>query len=137
MSNEVLAEKGVERDSTSASSRFVTFNDMRREVVDAYIHWILNFIVPSSSRWSARKPAIRIRVYPCPSVAKLLVFFGVRSAFEVWFWATDGHGYTRIECSGFTLSPDYRQQHTALDFQLLYLVIAPMLRAKNLDHGDL
>src|SRR2546422_7835358 len=37
--------------------------------------------------------AIRIRVYPCPSVAKSLVFFGVRSALEVWFL---GHGWTRI-----------------------------------------
>src|SRR5882724_11633422 len=37
----------------------------------------------------------RIRVYPCPSVAKSLVFFDVRPAFEGWFWATDGHGYTR------------------------------------------
>src|SRR6266571_7695426 len=46
-------------------------------------------------------PALRIRVYPCPSVAKSLVFFGVRSAFEVWFWATDGHGYTRMRSAGF------------------------------------
>src|SRR5713226_3824382 len=37
-----------------------------------------------------------LRVYPCPSVAKSLVFFGVRSAFEVWFFGprmdTDTHG---------------------------------------------
>ena len=53
-------------------------------------------------RSSARKRALRIRVYPRPSVAKSPVFFGVRSVFEVWFWATDGHGYTRIEYLGFT-----------------------------------
>ena len=50
-----------------------------------------------SNLWSAR--GSRIRVYPCPSVAKSSVFLvklGVRSVSEVWFFGprmdTDTHG---------------------------------------------
>ena len=54
------------------------------------------------SRSSVRKPALRIRVYPCPSVAKSLVSLAFGQLSKFGFWATDGHGYTRIECLGFT-----------------------------------
>src|SRR5207249_8407597 len=56
-------------------------------------------LLPGGARGSRQSASVCIRVHPWPNRLFSLVF-GQLSKFG--FWATDGHGYTRIECLGFT-----------------------------------
>src|SRR5947209_15672746 len=81
------------------SNHSSTMKSSQYSVSPKHNHTILFQSSPGRARGSRHSASVCIRVHPWPNRLFSLAF-GQLSKFG--FWATDGHGYTRIECVGFT-----------------------------------